>query len=226
MEFQKGIVTFKTPMADKAREAMELYEKHGAFLKGHFKMRGEQHTNIYAESDLVLPHTLDVFKMAFYMAQPFVQDGIEVVVATAPKGIILQTAIAYWLSTWTNSDVIGIYAEKDDYEFYIDDNFKLIENPSQLFIRENHRHLIQNKKNLLVDDILSSKNGTLYRMSRKVRECGGTVAGATVIINRGAVTAEDIGIPKLHAVAELTLPTFTPGKNSCPGCNASLPLNK
>lgn len=221
MEFQKEIATFKTPMADKAKEAIGLYEKHGAFLKGHFKMRGGQHTNVYAESDLVLPHTMDVFKMAFYMAQPFVQEKIEAVAAPSPNGTILQTAIAYWLSTWTNSDVIGIYAEKTKKR--TGPGYSEIES---FHFRKNHKPFLKNKKILLADDILTTKDGTLYKIANITKECEGIIAGAAVMINRGKVTAEDIGIPKLYSVVELPLPTFKPGRNSCPSCNADLPLNK
>lgn len=217
MEFKKEIVTFKTSMADKTKKIIEFYEKHGAFLKGHFEMRGGQHTNVYAESDFVLPHTLDIFKIAFYMAQPFIQEKIEAVAAPSPNGTILQTAIAYWLSTWTNSDVIGIYAEKNKPGYSEIESFHF---------RKNHKPFLKNKKILLADDILTTKDGTLYKIANITKECEGIIAGAAVMINRGKVTAEDIGIPKLYSVVELPLPTFKNGRYSCPGCNAGLPLNK
>ena len=61
-----------------------------------------------------------------------------------------------------------------------------------------------------------------------VREANGEIVKVEGIVNRsgGEVTAETLGVPEFSTLANLDIPTYQPGPETCPHCAADVPLSK
>ena len=66
---------------------------------------------------------------------------------------------------------------------------------------------VRGKRVLVVDDILTT-GGSVEAVVRAVLEAGGIVVGVAVLVNRGGVTAETIGVAQLYALANVSLESW------------------
>ena len=62
---------------------------------------------------------------------------------------------------------------------------------------------IKNNNVLVVEDLLTT-GGSVAKVCRQIEHLGGNVIGVSAVVNRGGVTAEDLGVPKLNALAEVS----------------------
>lgn len=192
-------------------EIKQLFIKSQAFIfDSHIIYTSGKHGKAYVNKDALYPHTALVSLLCQQIALHFKNEKIEAVLAPALGGIILSQWTAHHLSEQTQSNVLGVYAEK-------------LPETGSFVIKRGYDELIRGKRVLVVEDILTTGNSvkTVIETARKI-PC--EIVGAAALCNRGGITATQIGnVPELFSLLEVNLETWEP--NDCPMCQAKIPIN-
>lgn len=192
---------------------LAILDRTGAVLtNGHFVYTSGRHGSAYVNKDAVYPHVDCVDDLCQAIAYTFRNSGIDVVVAPELGGVILQFATAGHLRVWAgNHNIYGVYAEK-----------VAVSAGRSFTFNRGYGGFVSGKRVLVVDDVLTT-GGSVKAVVRAVREAGGQVVGVAVLCNRGGVTAEQIGVPELFALCNVSMNSW-PAEN-CPLCKNSVPVN-
>ncbi|HVX58639.1 MAG TPA: phosphoribosyltransferase family protein [Candidatus Saccharimonadales bacterium] len=185
----------------------------GAFYAGeHFVLKSGKHSEAYINPDVALT---DPYIMAYVtdaMAEPFKceQQADLVCVGPAFGGNYLAWDVARKVGEFSGFDVKWIATAKS---------------PEGGFIIEPDRgfeKLLIGSNVLVVEDLLTT-GGSVMELIESLKRYGDfNLIGVTVAVNRGGVTAEDLGVPRLHAAAEISIETDVPG--NCRWCAMSRPI--
>ncbi len=178
---------------------LEIFRSCGALLSGHFLLTSGLHSGTYLEKALVLQYPPWVERFCSEFARTFGGQGITVVIGPTLPGVLL----AY--ETARQMNCRALFAERENHRRVLRQGFSL--QPGE--------------KVLVVDDILTT-GGSLQQVIDLVREEGGDLIGAGVLIDRSGGRVE-LGIP-LKALATLEVETYTPSE--CPLCQQGIPLEK
>jgi orotate phosphoribosyltransferase len=76
------------------RETLELYEKTGALMRGHFRLTSGLHSDVYLQSALVLQYPEHAAALGAALAAPFREAGAATVLAPAIGGILVAHEVA------------------------------------------------------------------------------------------------------------------------------------
>src|SRR5256885_12323876 len=90
------------------RGTLELYEKTGALIRGHFRLTSGLHSDIYLQSALVLQYPEHAARLGDALAAPFGDAGAQSVLAPAIGGILLAHGGARSLR------VRALFTERED----------------------------------------------------------------------------------------------------------------
>src|SRR2546425_5279723 len=71
------------------RGTLELYEKTGALIRGHFRLTSGLHSDIYLQSALVLQYPEHAARLGDALAAPFADAGAQTVLAPAIGGVLV-----------------------------------------------------------------------------------------------------------------------------------------
>ena len=190
--------------------ALIILQRVGAIITGHFILTSGLHAKVYINKDAVYMHSKKISLLCRYIANHFVSDRIEVVIAPATGGIILSQWVAYHLSKITRRDVLAVYAEKD-------------ETTKGFVIKRGYDKVIKGKRVLVVEDILTT-GGSVKKVVELVRAHGGIVVGLGALCNRGKVTSADVAnSAKFFSLVDIDVQTWT--KEECPLCATSVRIN-
>ncbi len=191
------------------QDVLNMLGRVGAVItNSHLVYTSGKHGSAYVNKDAVYPHTEETSRLCRAIAQEFVMDGVEVVIAPAIGGVILMTWTARHLSDLTGREVLGVYAEKDGEGF---------------IIKRGYDKLLPGKNVLVVEDLLTT-GGSVKKVIEVVRALGGNVIGLAVLCNRGGITAQDVGgVPKLFALTNVKLDAWD--EADCPLCAQGVPIN-
>lgn len=177
-------------------------EKIGAvFTDKHFVYTSGKHGTGYINMDMMFPHTELVAEICKELAAPFA-DEFDTVVAPATGGIVLAVLTA------RETDTKGIWADKGGESGF-------------WFERAGFTQQVAGKRVLVVEDLLTT-GGSVEKVCREVEKVGGTVIGASVVCNRGSVTAETLQVPRLHALAEVAFSAVDIA--DCKECQVGVPI--
>lgn len=181
---------------------LEKLKEIGAIYTGkHFIFVSGKHAPEYINLDVMFPHTELVGELCKGLVAPF-KDTFDVVVAPATGGIVLAVLSAYV------SGKNGVWADKDG-------------NGGFTFERAGFASQLKDKRVLIVEDLLST-GSSVIKVREEIEKVGGSVVGISVVCNRGSVTAELLGVPKLAALANINLQAFEP--NKCELCAKNVPI--
>lgn len=193
-------------------EAMAILEQCGAILRGgHFVYTSGRHGSAYVNKDAVYPHTLAVEDLCSHVAFEFRHHGVEAVVGPAIGGTILSQWMARCLMYETRSirEVLALYAEKSPVGTFA--------------LRRGYDRLVAGRRVLVVEDVVTT-GGSVRGVVEAVKAAGGIVAGVACLVNRGGVTAEQVGSPgPLVSLVDLPLESWDAGE--CPLCRAGVPVD-
>jgi len=199
-----------------ASRTEDLFRKSGALKEGHFLLKSGKHSERYLEKFLVLQDTAATSELcAFWAAGHRAPDGtptVDVVAGPTTGGIVLAFETARQLG------VRSIFAEE-------------VKDSDGTVRREFRRGftIARGERVLLVDDILTT-GGSLLAMLPAVEEFGGEIVTCAVLADRSGGLAS-LSSPKtgrsypLRPLWQLQLPTYEPGPDTCPACNAGVPLH-
>jgi orotate phosphoribosyltransferase len=175
-----------------------VFRESGALREGHFILASGRHSSLYLEKFQVLQHPTDTEQLCAAMAIWARPLGVDTVAGPTTGGIILAHEVARQLG------VRAIYAERREGA------------PGREFRRG--FALARGERVLVVDDIMTS-GGSVQETIDAVRSAGGTVAGASVLVDRsGGAARSDIPV---HALWRLDIPAYAAA--DCPLCAKGVP---
>lgn len=193
------------------QEILSKLTQVGAVItNSHLVYTSGKHGSMYVNKDALYPHTNETSALCRVIAQQFLNDQVDVVIAPALGGIILSQWTAHHLSELTGREILGLYAEK-------------IEGTKDFVIKRGYDKLLQGKRVLILEDVLTT-GGSVKKVIELVRSMGGEVIGVGVLCNRGGILPRDIGnVPKLFALTSIALDMWDP--QDCPLCMQGVPIN-
>jgi orotate phosphoribosyltransferase len=180
---------------------------------GHFALPSGKHCGSWVSSAVINTNVDILSGFGYLIADTFREDNIELIVAIATAGIPLAQQIARHLNPHHPPPVI--FAE----EIYRTDR------KAFAFIRE-YEKLIPGKRTLIADDIINE--GTSMKQIVKMTEKkGGVICGVTCMCHRGTITAEELGVPRLHYLSYLPVETWEPLlTGNCPLCKKRIDIDQ
>jgi orotate phosphoribosyltransferase len=193
------------------QEVLEVLGNVGAVItNSHIVYTSGKHGTAYVNKDAVYPHTKETSDLCRAIAEQFVDDSVEVVIAPAIGGIILSQWIAHHLSEITGREVLGVYAEKT-------------ESGDTFVIRRGYDKFVAGKNVLIVEDVLTT-GGSAKKVVEASRALGGNIVGLGVLCNRGGITSQDVAdSPKLFALVNVKFDAWD--EKECPLCAKRVPIN-
>ncbi len=188
-----------------------LRECEAVIRDGHFVYDSGRHGDTYVNKRAVFRRPEKLSAIALRLALACSRLDIEVVAGPAVGGAFLAQWVAGYLCNWGSPrrEVLAVYAEKTaDHGFafnYGDDR------------------RIAGKRVLIVEDVLTT-GASARKVVDAARAAGATVVGVGALVNRGGVSAKDVGDPPAFT-ALVDLPLASWDETSCPLCAAGVPVN-
>jgi orotate phosphoribosyltransferase len=175
------------------QEILDVYEKTGALLSGHFLLSSGLHSERYLQSALVLQQPAIATKICAALADHFRDTKIDVVIAPALGGVFVSHETARALN------VRALFAERVNGELTLRRGFTIN----------------AGERVLVVEDVITTGKSTRETIE-VVRKAGGVVVAAGALIDRSGGKAE-LGVP-YRSLVTLDVPTYQP--EACPLCRA------
>jgi orotate phosphoribosyltransferase len=173
------------------RDTLELYEKTGALMRGHFRLTSGLHSDVYLQSALVLQFPLHAAALGDALAAPFREERPQTVVAPAIGGILVAHEVARALGAR------ALFTEREGGAMTLRRGFTL--GPGE--------------RCLVVEDVITT-GGSTREVVKCVEELGAVVVGVGSLIDRsGGAAAFAV---RRTALATLTATTWDPA--ACPLC--------
>ncbi len=174
-------------------EVLDIYQKTGALLTGHFLLSSGLHSERYLQSALVLQQPDIATRLCAALAEHFRNSNIEAVIAPALGGVFVSHETARALG------VRALFAERVNGTLTLRRGFT---------IKPGERLLV-------VEDVITTGKSTRETIE-VVTQAGGIVVAAASLVDRSGGKAE-LGVP-YKALVTLEVPSFTAAE--CPLCKA------
>lgn len=181
-------------------ELMDIFERTGAIMKGHFKFTSGLHSDTYIQCARVLQHPNHTETLVKNMVSIFKDDQIDLVVGPAVGGIIVAYEAGRQLG------VPAIFTERE--------NNKMV--PRRGFVIPKAARI------LVVEDVVTT-GGSVREVMDVVKDREGIVAGVGTLVDRSGGSV-DFGVKRKSVVTLDSLQAFEP--EACPLCRQGIPLTK
>lgn len=190
----------------------ELENVGAVLLDQHFVYKSGKHGSGYINMDPIFPNIELMWHIGVELWVPFVDSKVQVIAAPATGGIVVAYATAY---SWRYEVDVGsggpaipvVWADKAGDDF--------------VFERAGFADRLKGKRVLVVEDLLTTGDST-YKVCREAERLGAEIVGVSAIVNRGGVTAEQLGVPRLETLASVSFSAVDP--DSCELCQAEVPI--
>lgn len=179
-------------------EIMEVMERRGAVLRGHFVLSSGRHSDLFVQKFRVLEDPRLAQRFGESIAAEFGNE-FDVVAAPAVGAVVLGFSAAL------AAGVRFVFAERagDDLAF------------------RRGFHIAPHERVLVVEDVITT-GGSAKEVVDLVRGDAGDVVGVGALIDRGdPVRPPDLGAP-LKALIKLDVSSWAPAE--CPLCEANEPI--
>jgi orotate phosphoribosyltransferase len=186
---------------------LELFEKTGALLHGHFLLSSGLHSRQYFQCAKVLQYPPFAEQLCSEIAAHFAKSNIAAVAAPALGGIIVAHETARHLSEPDplRGNTRAIFTEREGGSMALRRGFE---------IQKGERVLV-------VEDVITT-GGSLAEVIALVKALGGEIAGAACIVDRSGGRA-DLGV-EVFSLIQLNIETMPPER--CALCRQGAPLVK
>lgn len=174
-------------------EVLDIYQRTGALLSGHFLLSSGLHSDRYLQSALVLQQPDIATKLCAALAAHFRDMGIEAVIAPALGGVFVSHETARALG------VRALFAERVNGELTLRRGFSIG----------------TGERVLVVEDVITTGKSTKETIE-VVKRAGGLAVAAGSLVDRSGGKA-DLGVP-YRSLVTLDVPSYAP--DSCPLCKA------
>lgn len=188
------------------REVLEIFQKSGALLSGHFRLSSGLHSSEYLQCALVLQYPDLAEKLCNQLASRLELRGskIDAVISPAIGGIIVGQEVAKVLGCR------AIFCEREEGKMKLRRGFE---------IRKEERVIV-------VEDVITT-GGSVKEIVEIVRGEGGEVEGIGVIVDRSKPSLLDELATQnlsLNSLLRIDIETYSP--EECPICKKGIPLQK
>ncbi len=201
-----------TPARGESADLLAMLAQVGALITDdHLVYTSGRHGPSYVNKDALYPHTAATSAACAQLAAHFAAAGVEVVAGPTVGGVILAQWTAHHLSASSGREVLAVYAEEEG-----------AGEARRRVFRRGYDALVAGRRVLVVEDILTT-GGSARMVVEAVGAAGGEVVGVGALVNRGGVTAAQIGAPELYCLAAVPLESYE--ADACPLCAAGVPVN-
>jgi len=180
-------------------QLIEIFQKTGALLEGHFILTSGRHSSMYFQCAKVLQHPEYLHKFSKQIVNHFQDINIDIVISPAVGGIVLGTEVGRQLNKQT------IFAEREQGTMTLRRGFEILPNYNVL----------------VVEDVITT-GGSVKEVIELVKSSRAEVAGVGVLVDRSG------GKVKLHekqfCVTELEAVSY--GDDEIPEDLANIPVLK
>ena len=167
-----------------SEDILAIFRETGALLDGHFILRSGLHSREYFQCALLLQDTRIAAKVCGWLADKLHKFDCDTVISPALGGIIVGQEVARSLGK------CHIFVEKDEGKLVLRRGFQI--SPNEKFI--------------VVEDVVT-RGGRVQETIDIVRERGGIVSAAGVIVDRSGKAKPDFGCSFVSLV-EMNVATF------------------
>jgi orotate phosphoribosyltransferase len=167
---------------------LEIFERTGSLLHGHFILSSGLHSRQFFQCALVLQHTDLASTICGQLAAKLADVPCDVVISPALGGIIVGQEVARHLGKR------HIFAEKQDGKLVLRRGFQI--HPDERFI--------------VAEDVVT-RGGKVSETIGIVRSGGGKVVAVGSIVDRSGQDKPDFGC-KFETLLQLQVETFAPDK--------------
>jgi orotate phosphoribosyltransferase len=143
------------------KEILEIFEKSGALLKGHFLLTSGRHSNVYFQCAKVMQYPKYTEKICGMIAAHYKSIDIDTVIAPAIGGIVVGQEVARQLNKRS------IFAEREDKSLTLRRGFTIE----------------KGEKVLVCEDVVTT-GGSVFEVIDIVKNFGGEVVGVGFIVDR------------------------------------------
>jgi orotate phosphoribosyltransferase len=200
-----------------AHRTEELFRSSGALREGHFQLKSGRHGDAYVEKFAVLSDPAATSELCGYWASAHRDEAggtrVDLVAGPTTGGVILA------FETGRQLGVRAIFAEE----------VRDADGTTRREFRRGFR-IEPGERVLLVDDILTT-GGSLLAMLPAVEAMGGDITECVVLVDRSGGGTNTLTSPQtgrvypLRSLWRLDLPTYEPGRATCPRCADETPLH-
>lgn len=183
----------------KREKVVELLEKTGVMMKGHFLLTSGRHSSSFLQCAQLLQYPQHTAEIAALIADPFKDAAVKTVIGPAMGGVIIAYETARILGAR------ALFAEPIKGEMVLRRGFKI--DPGE--------------KVLVVEDAVTT-GGSVQKVINLLLGFEAIPVGVSMIIDRSAGLV-DFGLPA-HSLLAMDLPSYNPG--DCPLCLSGVPLQK
>ena len=180
-------------------QLIEIFQKTGALLEGHFILTSGRHSSMYFQCAKVLQHPEYLHKFSKQIVNHFQDINIDIVISPAVGGIVLGTEVGRQLNKQT------IFAEREQGIMTLRRGFEILPNYNVL----------------VIEDVITT-GGSVKEVIELVKSSRAEVAGVGVLVDRSG------GKVKLHekqfCVTELEAVSY--GDDEIPEDLANIPVLK
>jgi len=171
-----------------AQSILEIFEKTGALLHGHFVLSSGLHSRQYFQCALVLQHTDLASQICGDLAAKLASTHCDAVISPAMGGIVVGQEVGRFLGKR------HIFAEKQDGKLVLRRGFKI--GSGERFV--------------VAEDVVT--RGTKVRETMEiVKSFGGQVVAVGCLVDRSADQPPDFGC-NFVSMVRLRVETFDPDK--------------
>ena len=171
------------------KEILELFQKTGALLQGHFILRSGLHSRQFFQCALLLQDATIAAQVCSLLAEKLGRYSAATVISPAVGGIIVGQEVARHLGKK------HIFAEKDG--------------AGGLVLRRGFT-ITPGERFLVAEDVVT-RGGRVQETIQIVRQHGGIVAAAGAIVDRSGGLLPDFGCPFVSLV-QMNVETFEADK--------------
>jgi orotate phosphoribosyltransferase len=183
-----------------AQSILEIFEKTGALLHGHFVLSSGLHSGQYFQCALVLQHTEVASQICADLAAKLADVACESVISPAMGGIIVGQEVG------RNLGKRHIFAEKQDGRLVLRRGFRVT--PGERFI--------------VAEDVVT--RGTKVQETIEiVKSLGGKVVAVGCLVDRSGNQSPDFGC-KFVSLVKLSVETFE--ADNLPPDLAAIPVDR
>ncbi len=188
------------------REVLEIFQKSGALLSGHFRLSSGLHSGKYLQCALVLQHPDLAEKLCRELTSrlELSRSKIDAVVSPAIGGIVVGQEVASFLGGR------AIFCEREEGKMKLRRGFKIG----------------KGERVVVVEDVITT-GGSVKEIIEIVKKMGGKIEGMGVIVDRSKPSLSDelanLNLP-LKSLLRIDIETYSP--EECPICKKGIPLQK
>ncbi len=211
--------TFAEISVDPAEETSRILRDTEALIENdHFVYVSGDHGSGWIDKDVIFTNTETVDKLSKMLADATVDLDIDVVCGPSFGGVVVATWTARHLA------VLSVYAEQEtpaEAEQSKQPLSATTDRPRYV-LKRNYDKIVHGKRVLVADDIVNA-GISIRSTADAVKAAGGEVVAAATYVNRGNVTAADIGVPEFRYLLEYPIPHWP--ANNCKLCKSGTPIN-